>query len=41
MPRRIEPSRTALADFDAIYDCIAHNNARVAAEMLRGVDRFN
>lgn len=40
MPRRIGPSRAALAEFDAIYDYIAHNNPRAAAQMLRGVDRF-
>jgi plasmid stabilization system protein ParE len=28
MPRRIEPSRSALADFDAIYDYIARDNPR-------------
>lgn len=39
MPCRIEPSRAALADFDAIYDYIAHDNPPAAAEMLRALDR--
>lgn len=39
MPRRIEPSRAALADFDAIYDYIARDNPPAAAEMLRALDR--
>jgi plasmid stabilization system protein ParE len=39
MPRRIEPSRAALADFDAIYDFIARDNPPAAAEMLRALDR--
>lgn len=39
MPRRIEPSRTALADFDAIYDYIARDNPRAAAQVLRSLDR--
>jgi plasmid stabilization system protein ParE len=41
MPRRIELSRAALADFDAIYDYIARDNPRPAAEVLRALDRFN
>jgi toxin ParE1/3/4 len=39
MPRRIEPSRAALADFDAIYDFIARENPRAAAEVLRALDQ--
>jgi plasmid stabilization system protein ParE len=39
MPRRIEPSRAALADFDAIYDFIARDNPRAAAEVLRALDQ--
>jgi toxin ParE1/3/4 len=39
MPRRIEPSRAALADFDAIYDYIGRDNPRAAAEVLRALDR--
>ena len=39
MPRRIEPSRAALADFDAIYDYIARDNPTAAAEVLRALDR--
>ena len=38
MPRRIEPSRAALADFDALYDYIAHENPRAAAPVLRSLD---
>jgi plasmid stabilization system protein ParE len=38
MPRRIEPSRAALADFDAIYDHIARDNPRAAAQVLRSLD---
>jgi len=41
MPRRIELSRAPLADFDAIYDNIAHDEPPAAAEMLRAADRFN
>jgi hypothetical protein len=37
MPRRIEPSRAALADFDALYDYIARDNPRAAAQVLRTV----
>jgi plasmid stabilization system protein ParE len=39
MPRRIEPSRAALVDFDAIYDYIARDNPRAAAQVLRSLDR--
>jgi plasmid stabilization system protein ParE len=39
MPRRIELARAPLADFDAIYDYIAHDNPPAAAEMLRALDR--
>ncbi len=39
MVRRIEPSRKALADFDAIYDYIAKENPRAAAGVLRSLDR--
>jgi plasmid stabilization system protein ParE len=40
MPLRIEPSfRAALADFDAIYDYIARDNPRAAAQALRSLDR--
>jgi toxin ParE1/3/4 len=38
MPRRIEPSRAALADFDAVYDYIARDNPRAAAQVLRSLD---
>jgi toxin ParE1/3/4 len=38
MPRRIELSRTALADFDALYDYIARENPRAAADVLRALD---
>jgi len=38
MSRRIEPSRAALADFDALYDYIARDNPR-AAVVLRTLDR--
>jgi RNA polymerase sigma factor (sigma-70 family) len=38
MPRRIEPSRTALADFEAIYDYIARDNPTAAAEVLYAFD---
>ena len=36
--RRIEPTRAALADFDAIYDHIAKENPRAAADILRDMD---
>jgi toxin ParE1/3/4 len=39
MPRRIEPSRAALADFDAIYDYISRDIPRAAAQVLRSLDR--
>ena len=39
MPRRIEPSRAALADFDAAYDYIARDNPRAASQVLRTLDR--
>jgi toxin ParE1/3/4 len=39
MPRRIELSRAALADFDAIYDFIARENPRAAADVLRALDQ--
>jgi plasmid stabilization system protein ParE len=38
MPHQIEPSRAALADFDAIHDYIARDDPP-AAEMLRALDR--
>jgi plasmid stabilization system protein ParE len=38
MPRRIELSRAALAEFDEIYDYIARDNPRVAAQVLRSLD---
>jgi toxin ParE1/3/4 len=38
MPRRIEPSRAALADFDALYDYIARDNPIAAAQVLRSLD---
>jgi plasmid stabilization system protein ParE len=38
MPRRIELSGAALADFDDIYDYIAHDNPRAAAQVLRSLD---
>jgi len=38
MPRRIEVSRAAISDFDAIYDYIARHNRRAAAHMLRSLD---
>jgi toxin ParE1/3/4 len=38
MPRRIELSRAALADFDDIYDYIARDNPRAAAQVLRSLD---
>ena len=39
MPRRIEPSRAALADFDAIYDYIAPDNSHAAVRVLRSLDQ--
>jgi plasmid stabilization system protein ParE len=38
MPRRIELTRAALADFDDIYDYIAHDNPRADAQVLRSLD---
>jgi plasmid stabilization system protein ParE len=38
MPCRIEPSRAALADFDALYDYIARENPRADAQVLRSLD---
>jgi plasmid stabilization system protein ParE len=38
MPRRIELTRAALADFDEIYDYIARDNPRAAAQVLRSLD---
>ena len=38
MPRRIDLSRAALADFDDIYDYIARDNPRAAAKTLRSLD---
>ena len=38
MPRRIELTRAALADFDDIYDYIARDNPRAAAQVLRSLD---
>jgi toxin ParE1/3/4 len=37
--RRIESTRTAIADFDAIYDYIAKENPRAATDVLRALDR--
>jgi plasmid stabilization system protein ParE len=34
MSRRIERSRAALADFDALYDYIARENPRADAQVL-------
>lgn len=39
MRRRIEVSRAALADFDAVYDFIADANPQAAARVLRSLDR--
>lgn len=39
MPRRIELSRAALADFYALYDYIARDNPPAAAKVLRALDR--
>ena len=39
MPPRIEPCRTALADFDAIFDYIARDHPTAVAEVLRALDR--
>jgi plasmid stabilization system protein ParE len=38
MPRRIELTRAALAGFDEIYDYIAGDNPRAAAQVLRSLD---
>jgi plasmid stabilization system protein ParE len=38
MPRRIELTRSALADFDDIYDYIARDNPPAAAQVLRSLD---
>jgi plasmid stabilization system protein ParE len=38
MPHRIEPSRPALADFDAIYEYIARDNPTAAAEVRSAFD---
>lgn len=38
MPRLIEPSAAALADFDGIYDHIAKCNPRAAAKVLGDLD---
>ena len=38
MPRLIEPSAAALADFDDIYDFIAKHNRRAAAKILGNLD---
>jgi len=38
MPHRIELTRAALADFDDIYDYIAHDSPRAAAQVLRSLD---
>jgi plasmid stabilization system protein ParE len=38
MPRRIELTRAALADFDDIYDYIARDSPRAAAQVLRSLD---
>jgi toxin ParE1/3/4 len=37
MPRRIELTRAALADFDDIYDYIVRDNPRAAAQVLRSL----
>jgi toxin ParE1/3/4 len=39
MSRRIEPSRAALADFDAVYDYVARDNPRAAEQVLRSLDQ--
>jgi toxin ParE1/3/4 len=39
MSRRIELSRAALADFDAVYDYIARDNPRAAEQVLRSLDQ--
>jgi toxin ParE1/3/4 len=39
MPRRIELSRAALADFDAVYDYISRDNPRAAEQVLRSLDQ--
>jgi plasmid stabilization system protein ParE len=38
MRRRIEASRAALADLDSIYNYIARDNPRAAADVLRELD---
>lgn len=38
MPRVIELSKAALADFDHIYDSISKHNPRAAAKTLRALD---
>lgn len=38
MPRRIELTQAALADFDDIYDYIARDNPRAAAQVLHSLD---
>ena len=38
MPRVIELSEAALADFDNIYDSISKHNPRAAAKTLRALD---
>ena len=42
MPRRIELTRAAFADFDDIYDYIARDNPRAAAQCFaHSMSRFN
>lgn len=38
MPRRVELSRAALADFDDIYDYGARDNPPAEAQVLRSLD---
>jgi toxin ParE1/3/4 len=38
MRRQIEASRAALADLDRIYDYVARDNLRAAADLLRELD---
>jgi toxin ParE1/3/4 len=36
--RKIQPTRASIADFDAIYDYIAKEDPRAAADVLRALD---
>jgi plasmid stabilization system protein ParE len=38
MSHRIEPSRAALADFEALYDYLAREDPRTAAQVLRSLN---